>query len=391
VSLSIQPKNRLLCVAANILFLLSISMDVQSAVIQIGERQGVVVTISLDGEIKDRDAVALRSQLEKTRESGLVPTVALSSPGGSYSEGILLARVLLQTGTSTLVRKGAFCFSACATAFLGGSSRGTISNPSRYLEPGGKIGFHAPYLALSNGSYTQANVERAYEIAVQDVNDFIRLAKDVFVDPDDVPDLLVPTRDSVFEVAHVFDATNLGIELRSNAVLPIVTASMVHNACINQDRQFRDILRMWRRGQISADNVSFEKITRVNENTREHSHFYHTGRTGIVAAVPTNWFQGGYHWCFVKITYGKASVPLLVSCEGIKWLYQNNQLDVSLSKIAAAVDRNGFSGLGDHDSCLSVGPETFHQYLVPPVTPIERMADVLNSYIRIESPLIPKQ
>jgi hypothetical protein len=207
-----QTKSQLLCFVANIVLSWTISISAQSAEIRIAERNGSSVTISLTGEIKDGDAAVLRPQLEKLS----FPTVALSSPGGSYPEGIRLARLFSQTGTGTLVRKDSHCYSACAIAFLGGNNGDKYRFPERVLQTGGKIGFHAPYLVVQSGRYVQEDVEQAYEAAVRGITDLIRLSTEVFVSADTLPDLLVAGKQSLHEVKYVFDANDLMISIWAN-------------------------------------------------------------------------------------------------------------------------------------------------------------------------------
>jgi hypothetical protein len=191
------------------------------------------------GGIKDGDAAILGLQLKKIREGLSSPTVVLSSPGGSYLEGIRLARLFAETKTSTLVPKGAHCYSACAIAFLGGQEGERYGvAPARTLQPGGKIGFHAPYLVVSSGRYAQKDAEQAYETAVRGITELIRLTGEVFLSADTLPDLLVTGKRSLYEVQYAFDANNLGISIWSNKRPTVVTLSMLENACVNEHSYF---------------------------------------------------------------------------------------------------------------------------------------------------------
>jgi hypothetical protein len=384
-----RTKSQLLCLAAIILLSCStISMSAQSADIRITERSGNRVTVSLTGEIKDGDAAVLRPQLENIRENHLFPTVTLSSPGGSYLEGIRLARLFAETKTSTLVPKGARCYSACAIAFLGGQEGERYGvAPARMLQPGGKIGFHAPYLVVPTGRYAQKDVEQAYEVAVQGITELIRLTGEVFLSADALPDLLVAGKQSLYEVRYVFDANNLAIAIWSKHP-PAVTLSMLQNSCLNHHSYFTHDLRDWRRGKKSADSITYREIGRAND---EQSRVYKSEQK-IVAAIPSRWFQGGYYWCFMRITYSKTyskDFPPTIYCQGYKWLAQDDQLDHSLQEIAM-----GDKSLSESDSsCLGVGgmtSATNAQFLVPPATPIERISDVLDEYVKTERPLKPQ-
>lgn len=75
--------------------------------------------------------------------------LTMNGPGGAYSEGLALADFLRANHIATVVEKGAGCYSACAFAFLGGSGYSSMQGMGTYIdrqiEPGGIVGFHAPY------------------------------------------------------------------------------------------------------------------------------------------------------------------------------------------------------------------------------------------------------
>src|SRR5690606_31234559 len=75
----------------------------------------------------------------------------LQSPGGNYVEGLKLARLFRERAVTTVVEVNSECYSACAFAFLGGtgysSQDGVGAYNDRIVEPGGILGFHAPYFA----------------------------------------------------------------------------------------------------------------------------------------------------------------------------------------------------------------------------------------------------
>jgi hypothetical protein len=79
------------------------------------------------------------------------PTAVLTmfGEGGDYHEGLRLADFLRANNIATVVESGAYCYSACAFTFLGGTSYSTNRTIGQYvdrtIEPGAKVGFHAPY------------------------------------------------------------------------------------------------------------------------------------------------------------------------------------------------------------------------------------------------------
>lgn len=112
----------------------------------------VAAVIELDGELRRGDALKLRSQLRKfpeseTIDSGVYPILRLNSPGGDYTEGMKLVRLIRDWGITTYVGPGDRCLSACALVFMAGTQH-VIESPSvtaRFLHVGGELGFHAPY------------------------------------------------------------------------------------------------------------------------------------------------------------------------------------------------------------------------------------------------------
>ncbi|MBO0905778.1 hypothetical protein [Jiella sonneratiae] len=113
--------------------------------------------IALTGTIAKGDAeklVALVETLCRSRECDVQNTAAmltLDSPGGTFTEGIALARAMREKNVASVVEAGHVCLSACALAWLGGSSfhatGGVGTYVDRFVEPGARIGFHSPYVS----------------------------------------------------------------------------------------------------------------------------------------------------------------------------------------------------------------------------------------------------
>lgn len=78
----------------------------------------------------------------------------LQSEGGNYYEGLDIAHFFRENGIATVIEAGAHCYSACAFAFLGGSGYSSMDSIGAYIdrtiEPGGILGFHAPYFAAES-------------------------------------------------------------------------------------------------------------------------------------------------------------------------------------------------------------------------------------------------
>ncbi|NDW04672.1 hypothetical protein [Jiella pacifica] len=121
-------------------------------------------TLELAGPIVAGDAERLADRLEF---GGIL---CLRGPGGSYPEGVKLALMLHEKGIATEVRAEQSCLSACAIAFMGGS---TVTEtdlgafPHRYLHKDATLGFHAPYLEIGEGDFDRESVLSAYQAAIQ--------------------------------------------------------------------------------------------------------------------------------------------------------------------------------------------------------------------------------
>jgi len=117
----------------------------------------------LEGAITSGDYDRLANLITQSRLDPLderTNSLCLKSSGGSYSEGLKISELIYSRGLSTVVTDGSECLSACAIMFMAG----VLPNreiPYRKLSAGGVLGFHAPYLSLTNGKYSKEQVEEA--------------------------------------------------------------------------------------------------------------------------------------------------------------------------------------------------------------------------------------
>lgn len=98
--------------------------------------------------------------------------ICLDSPGGSFVEGVKLAKTFAKNSIGTVVAQSNVCESACAIAFMGGSyfnPEGENRKVSRTIHPTAKLGFHAPALLIPEGNYSNEEVDKAYSIALSAV------------------------------------------------------------------------------------------------------------------------------------------------------------------------------------------------------------------------------
>ncbi|MBN9512517.1 MAG: hypothetical protein J0H97_03895 [Alphaproteobacteria bacterium] len=116
-----------------------------------GSVRSFVHRLKLTGPLESGDSDKLRDTLKTLEQlgddhDGELATIELDSRGGALEEGLRMGRLFRRFGVTTIVRRNARCLSACALAFLGGATVAAARIvPSRRLEIGGQLGFHAFY------------------------------------------------------------------------------------------------------------------------------------------------------------------------------------------------------------------------------------------------------
>ncbi len=106
------------------------------------------------------ELIVLRGVIEKgdaDRFQGLVRSVIdgavlFESPGGNLLEGLSIGRKIRDANFSTGVASDTACASACALAWLGGTTR--------YMDPSSLVGFHSAYIE-ENGRLSESGVGNA--------------------------------------------------------------------------------------------------------------------------------------------------------------------------------------------------------------------------------------
>ena len=104
--------------------------------------------------------------------------VCFDSPGGSYLEGLEIAKV---NYASTGVDEGDRCESACFLAFMSGNTDRMEDRPSladRVMHPRAKVGLHAPSLNVDSGSFSSDELNKAYQIALQTIAELLKLREE---------------------------------------------------------------------------------------------------------------------------------------------------------------------------------------------------------------------
>jgi membrane-bound ClpP family serine protease len=107
--------------------------------------EGIYIT----GEIQLGDDAVFRRIADQFTDA----VVFLESPGGTVIPALEIGRLARERGYRTVVLAGGTCASSCALIWLAGTPR--------YLEPGGRVGFHASS-AEEDGRLVESGVSNAF-------------------------------------------------------------------------------------------------------------------------------------------------------------------------------------------------------------------------------------
>jgi len=138
----------------------------------------------IEGVISEQTLLDLEIHAERISEGMLDDNAAvcLNSPGGNFVVGMRISELIHFNRWRTAVTSEARCMSACAIAFMGGtSSIGMYTHHYRVVYPGAQIGFHAPRLVIGAGVYSETSVSSAYELALQSIAELINLGETNFM------------------------------------------------------------------------------------------------------------------------------------------------------------------------------------------------------------------
>jgi hypothetical protein len=198
--------------------------------------------IMIEGDIRSGDVAALKAAREKVIADGGDRRVCLNSQGGSWSEGIALAKRMREAPHPTTIKSGHVCYSACAIAFMGGTEMGAnvSSFPDRKLHVRGKLGFHAPYITVpEREGYDRRTVEGQYRQATTDIADLVDLAQSrhglggaYIIEPFLITQGLRRGPSELFMVDNVRIASLAEIEIYGAKAPPLDDRAYI-NACLN--------------------------------------------------------------------------------------------------------------------------------------------------------------
>lgn len=97
-------------------------------------------------------------------------TLCLNSPGGSIEEGLRVFDLVRERNIKTRIPAGWECLSTCGLVFMAGSIQTGLGVPQTYgerqLDPGGRLGFHAPGLVVESGNFDPDHLAQAFSVAI---------------------------------------------------------------------------------------------------------------------------------------------------------------------------------------------------------------------------------
>lgn len=266
----------------------------------------------LTGEIKDGDP----NKIKAIEKSLWGQRLRLGSPGGSYSEGLRIAKHFISGMlVTTVVENGAECYSACALIFMAGHGHITREEfPSRFLHVGGKLGFHSPFpdwSTLFNARYSKADVKAFYDTAMRASQQMIEIfsivghngdtpQKSKWMKPSLISMILATPSDQLLYVDTVGKSGNWEIALVGYKEIDRLDQNLARRACVNQwywhadvhgigdaTRKFNGSIveAYFLRANIGADS-DIEFVMRMNDGG--------TGPECAIKSRPSGGLWGGY-------------------------------------------------------------------------------------------------
>ena len=236
----------------------------------------------LEGELVSSDP----DIIEAIIVSSGFKTLCLNSPGGSFLAGMKLADIFMTNGIQTYLRAGDECYSACAIAFLGGSIWGDLRHVSRTLEPGGKLGFHSPYLALPKGEYNSEYVEGKVNDAIALISFLISQKTHLKINDNFLTEFAFFHGDNnaLNMVETVRDAAIVGLEL-SKYTKPKTEANSYKNACSLLFNLYEDYFM----DRVTASRPYFSLRSSDMERQIFNNSFEIDGEQNVMVSTVSDW------------------------------------------------------------------------------------------------------
>ena len=166
--------------------------------------------------------------------------VTMNGPGGDYHEGLALADFFRANNIATVVENGAGCYSACAFSFLGGTGFSNFERIGPYIdrmiEPGGTVGFHAPYRD-EDALRAALEARSASEVLGESRNSMSLMVKELVkwnIDPEIMHYMLNMGPQDLYNVLGADDyyLTRTALPPTPSTAWMTDTPSAIRNACI---------------------------------------------------------------------------------------------------------------------------------------------------------------
>lgn len=226
---------------AFVIALIVLGSSATAATIQEVSGSQIGCTLKVSGILEDGDAERVASYVgEGWQYKG---RICFDSPGGSWMEGLELARAIRRTSTG--VDDGDLCESACFLAFMAGTFHRTEDRTpvaDRVMHPGARVGYHAPSLPIRGGRYDARIVSEAYNLALTTVAELIQLRNErqisravygeLYEFRDElIEDMMRTPPDTMRHVETVGDATFFNIQIHPVELPANLTYRHAAQAC----------------------------------------------------------------------------------------------------------------------------------------------------------------
>ena len=270
-------KSLLLPIALSIQFLLHLSPS-SAAEIESVENHPMGCEYKLSGLINNGDAEKIDKVLsnKNTLERGDWK-ICLDSPGGSFAEGVKLAKTFEENSIGTVVAQNNVCESACAIAFLGGSYfaiEGEYRRVSRTMHATAKLGFHAPALLIPDGKYSKNEVNDAYNIALKAVLALSDMRSDGYEVRESLFKAILATP---FENMHYVDTVGKALRYKIDVSYVGISSGIVqnitNNICKNAILRIEDNEGIWNPSVFNFTLVAGNIIAKTTEGYYEEASY----------------------------------------------------------------------------------------------------------------------
>ncbi|MEP1423583.1 MAG: hypothetical protein ABJX32_17855 [Tateyamaria sp.] len=371
--------------ALSLALALSSASCVRAADFKLGGDPDLSCFATLSGLILPGDADRLHAFLDQTYSANREGRVAgvsipamwsdfqtgarlcLNSPGGSLTEAVRMADVLLGarddedeslTGIGTAVPPEATCESACAILFLAGGqliSSHLGRRADRVLHVEGLLGFHAPALTVQDQTYDKSNVEAAFGIALESIAavgtrmSFLRMRQSLL-------QLIIDTPpDEMSYVQTIGQAAEWNIDLAGLPALPNPSAHNLIQACFNLRRAIR------------PDGASIVDGTTL-------SNVESKGTLALQAYRYPGFPSGGFE--LHEVTAGR--MALLDRTDGSIGFQTEPHPDVDFVSCKGLMEGTAPKGEGKPSNTVSDSIPIPNWYMLPPNLPFARVIQLAN-------------